>query len=183
MVDIGGGSTEVIVSEQARVRSRASLPLGAVRLTETHIRSDPPTPVEIAALTAEVEDTLQSVPPRGSAGDRLTLVGTAGTVTTLCAMALALPSYDASRVHGYRLPRSELEAQIERLSGSTQAARERMAGLDPRRADVILAGAYILLGLTRRLEASSILVNDRGIRWGLLYERLASTLAQPPAAR
>jgi exopolyphosphatase/guanosine-5'-triphosphate,3'-diphosphate pyrophosphatase len=183
VVDIGGGSTEVIVSEGARVRSRASLPLGAVRLTETHIRTDPPTSTEIAALTAEVQSTLQSIPPRSSAGGRLTLVGTAGTVTTLCAMTLALPAYDASRVHGHRLPRRAVEGQIERLSRSTQAERECMAGLDPRRADVILAGAYILLGLARRLEASSILVSDRGIRWGLLHERVASLLAEGAVPR
>jgi exopolyphosphatase/guanosine-5'-triphosphate,3'-diphosphate pyrophosphatase len=183
VVDIGGGSTEVIVSEKASVRSRASLPLGAVRLTERHVRGDPPSAEEIAAMTGEVEEALQVVPARGSAGARLHLVGTAGTVTTLCAMALGLQNYDPSRVHGYRLGREELDAQIERLATSTLAVRERMAGLDPRRADVILAGAFILSGLARRLEASSVLVNDRGIRWGLLYERLASALARPAAPR
>jgi exopolyphosphatase/guanosine-5'-triphosphate,3'-diphosphate pyrophosphatase len=183
VVDIGGGSTEVIVSDRATVRSRVSLPLGAVRLTERHVRGDPPSAAEIEALRAEVEQALQVVPPSGSGGARLTLVGTAGTVTTLCAMALGLQNYDPSRVHGYRLGREELDAQIERLSTSTQSVRERMAGLDPRRADVILAGAFILSGLARRLEATSVLVNDRGIRWGLLYDRLASALAQPASPR
>ncbi len=180
VVDIGGGSTEVIVSERGQVRSRVSLPLGSVRLTERHLRSDPARPEEIAALVADVDQGLRDVSPRGSAGEPLMLVGTAGTVTTLCAMTLQLASYDASRVHGYRLAQADLEAQIQRLAGSTQAERERMAGLDPRRADVILAGAYILHGITRRLGASALLVNDRGIRWGLLYQRLASALAPPP---
>jgi exopolyphosphatase / guanosine-5'-triphosphate,3'-diphosphate pyrophosphatase len=179
VVDIGGGSTEVIVSERGLVRSRVSLPLGSVSLTERHLRADPAERAEIAILVAEVERTLQAIPPRSSGGEPLALVGTAGTVTTLCAMALGLTSYDPSRVHGHRLSRDELEAQIERLARSNQVGRERMAGLDPRRADVILAGAYILHGITRRLRASSVLVNDRGIRWGLLYRRLASALAPP----
>jgi exopolyphosphatase/guanosine-5'-triphosphate,3'-diphosphate pyrophosphatase len=183
VVDIGGGSTEVIVSDRATVRWRVSLPLGAVRLTERFIHSDPPAAEEMAALRAEVEQSLQVVPHKGSGGSRLTLVGTAGTVTTLCAMALGLQNYDPSRVHGYRLGREELDAQIERLATSTQAVREKMAGLDPRRADVILAGAFILSGFTRRLEATTVLVNDRGIRWGLLYDRLASALAPPSPPR
>jgi exopolyphosphatase/guanosine-5'-triphosphate,3'-diphosphate pyrophosphatase len=173
VVDIGGGSTEVIVSQEGLVRSRVSLPLGSVRLTERHLHSDPPLPREIAALTAEVEQVLQAVSPRGIDGEALALIGTAGTVTTLCAMSLQLPRYDPGRVHGHPLGRADLEAQVARLTGSSQEARERMVGLDPRRADVILAGAYILLGLARRFEAESVLVNDRGIRWGLLYEKLA----------
>jgi exopolyphosphatase / guanosine-5'-triphosphate,3'-diphosphate pyrophosphatase len=179
VVDIGGGSTEVIVSEQGLVRSRVSLPLGSVSLTERHLSSDPAAPEEIAVLVAEVEQALQAIPPRSSGGETLALVGTAGTVTTLCAMALGLTSYDPGRVHGHRLERAELDAQIERLVRSTQVGRERMAGLDPRRADVILAGALILHGITRRLGAGSLLVNDRGIRWGLLYQQLASALAPP----
>jgi exopolyphosphatase / guanosine-5'-triphosphate,3'-diphosphate pyrophosphatase len=178
VVDIGGGSTEVIVSERGRVRSRISLPLGSVRLTESHLRSDPARAGEVAALTAEVDEALQAVPPRGSGGETLALVGTAGTVTTLCAMSLGLVQYDASLVHGHRLGRADLEAQVQRLAGSTQAQREQMAGLDPRRADVILAGAYILRGLTQRLQADSVLVNDRGIRWGLLYQRLGGAAGQ-----
>jgi exopolyphosphatase/guanosine-5'-triphosphate,3'-diphosphate pyrophosphatase len=88
-------------------------------------------------------------------------------------MAQELARYDAARVHGHRLERDDLEVQIGRLAGATQAAREGMAGLDPRRADVILAGAYILQGVMQRLGAGTVLVNDRGIRWGLFYQRLA----------
>jgi exopolyphosphatase/guanosine-5'-triphosphate,3'-diphosphate pyrophosphatase len=99
-------------------------------------------------------------------------VGTAGTVTTLAAMALGLRSYDAALVHGHRLTRGALAAQIERLARSTQAEREAMPGLDPRRADVILAGALVLETLAARLGAPEVVVSDRGIRWGLLYERL-----------
>jgi exopolyphosphatase/guanosine-5'-triphosphate,3'-diphosphate pyrophosphatase len=173
VVDIGGGSTEVIVAEGSQVRVRTSLPLGSVRLTERFIRQDPAEPEEVAAVTALVGAALGALPARSSTGGPFHLVGTAGTVTTLAAMAQGLSSWDPARVHGYRLSRADLEAQVARLAASRQSEREQMAGLDPRRADVILAGAVILAAFVRRLDAPYVLVNDRGIRWGLLYERLA----------
>jgi exopolyphosphatase/guanosine-5'-triphosphate,3'-diphosphate pyrophosphatase len=100
------------------------------------------------------------------------LVGVAGTVTSLAAMVQALPSYDPARVHGYRLARGDLASQIERLRRATEAERERIPGLDPRRADVILAGALILDRLAQAVGVAEILVSDRGIRWGLVYEML-----------
>lgn len=172
VVDIGGGSTEVIVAELGRPGLRVSLPLGSVRLTERHVHHDPPTEPEVAALEADIAATLGDLTlPPGLTG-RAALIGTAGTVTTLMAMALDLVDYDPARVHGAQLTRAALEAQRDRLRRSTQREREQMAGLDPRRADVIFAGACILLALVRRLDAPTVLVNDRGIRWGLLYERL-----------
>jgi exopolyphosphatase/guanosine-5'-triphosphate,3'-diphosphate pyrophosphatase len=104
----------------------------------------------------------------------VTLVGVAGTVTSLAAMAQGLASYDPTRVHGYRLQAAALDAEIARLARSTQAQRETIAGLDPRRADVILAGALILREIARKAGVSEVLVSDRGIRWGLLYEQLAA---------
>ena len=98
----------------------------------------------------------------------------AGTVTSLAAMAQNLASYDPTRVHGFTLTRDALDAQIARLTRATQAEREAMAGLDPRRADVILAGALILRSIVARAAADAVLVSDRGIRWGLLYEQLAA---------
>lgn len=186
VADIGGGSTELVVARGGRVELRASLPLGSVRLTERHIHHDPAADLELDALVAEVRSTLSPVElPAGAA-----LVGTAGTVTTLAAMAQALSSYDAALVHGYRLAAAALEAEITRLRRSTQQEREAMAGLDPRRADVILAGACILLELARHARVDAITVSDRGIRWGLLYEQLegarerrAAGVAGGPGAR
>lgn len=168
VIDIGGGSTEIIVARAGRMEFRRSLPVGSVRLTEKYIRSDPATSAEIAAVTDEIARLLASVPfPAGP----ITLIGTAGTVTTLTAMALRLASYDPARVHGYRLNVSALEQQIDRLRPSTQAQREKMPGLDPKRADVILAGACILHKIAVSAHATEILVSDRGIRWGLLFEK------------
>jgi exopolyphosphatase/guanosine-5'-triphosphate,3'-diphosphate pyrophosphatase len=99
-------------------------------------------------------------------------VGVAGTVTTLAAMAQDLRSYDPALVHGYRLTMPALDKQVDRLAASTQREREAMAGLDPRRADVILSGALILSEIVRRVGVAEVLVSDRGIRWGLLHEKL-----------
>ncbi|HVZ72455.1 MAG TPA: Ppx/GppA family phosphatase [Polyangia bacterium] len=171
VVDIGGGSTEIIIAERGAVRFRTSLPLGSVRLTEKHVRPDPTSPSspdEREAIAREVDAALAAVPwPRDA---RPLLVGVAGTVTSLAAMALALATYDPARVHGFDLSLPALDGEIARLAAATQAERERFVGLDPRRADVILAGAILLGRLARAAGVEAIRVSDRGIRWGLLYE-------------
>lgn len=169
VIDIGGGSTEIIVAQDGRVAYRQSLPMGSVRLTERHIRHDPPAPADVAAVEDEVAARLAAVP---FPAPPLTLVGTAGTVTSLAAMSLGLRSYDPDLVHGHRLALAALDADIARLRASTQAEREQMAGLDPKRADVILPGALILRHIAAAAQVTEILVNDRGIRWGLLYEKM-----------
>ncbi|HEX7506990.1 MAG TPA: Ppx/GppA phosphatase family protein [Polyangia bacterium] len=174
VLDIGGGSTEIIVARAGRVELRRSLPIGSVRLTEKHIRNDPARPAEVADVTQEIVQQLADIPfplPLPFPAAPITLIGTAGTVTTLAAMSLGLTSYDPARVHGHRLTRAALEEQIDRLRSSTQVARENMAGLDPKRADVILAGACILQHIALAAHAPEILVSDRGIRWGLLFEK------------
>jgi exopolyphosphatase/guanosine-5'-triphosphate,3'-diphosphate pyrophosphatase len=172
VLDIGGGSTEIVIASRGAVRFEVSLPLGSVRFTEKFIRHDPPQADEMTAVVKAIDRAIAAVPfpPAGA-----TLVGVAGTVTSLAAMAESLASYDPLRVHGYRLSRAALASQIARLAGATQAEREGMAGLDPRRADVILAGALILERLATAAGVAEIRVSDRGIRWGLLQE-LAGTL-------
>jgi exopolyphosphatase/guanosine-5'-triphosphate,3'-diphosphate pyrophosphatase len=176
VVDIGGGSTEIVIAVRGTVKFNVSLPLGSVRLTERFIRHDPPRPDEIAALTAAIDEALRAVPFPVPVAMPITLVGVAGTVTSLAAMAEALVSYDPARVHGYRLSQAALAEQVARLRVGTQAARERIVGLDPRRADVILAGALILQRITAAAAAVEVRVSDRGIRWGLMHE-LAAKLA------
>lgn len=170
VVDIGGGSTEIIVARAGSVDFRRSLPLGSVRLTEKHVKNDPATGAEAAGILDECSALLAQVPfPDQPA----TLIGIAGTVTTLAAMSLNLTSYDPELVHGHRMSLPALDRQIFRLRGARQAEREKMAGLDPRRADVILAGALLLRAIAERAHAPEILVSDRGIRWGLFFERCA----------
>lgn len=176
MVDLGGGSTEVIVSERGQIRFRHSFPVGSVRLHERHIHHDPATPDEQAAVEREVATTLEDAARELRRSPVDLLVGVAGTVTSLAAMSMDLSTYDPARVHGSRLGDAALDAQIARLTGATQAQREKMAGLDPRRADVILAGALLLRQVVRMAGVPEVRVSDRGIRWGLFFER-ASDLA------
>jgi exopolyphosphatase/guanosine-5'-triphosphate,3'-diphosphate pyrophosphatase len=167
VVDIGGGSTEIVLASGGQVSFRTSLPLGSVRLTEAFIHHDPPTAAERAATADAIDSTIRGVPfPQ----QRTTLVGVAGTVTSVAAMALGLASYDPARVHGYRLTRADLDREIARLAAATQVERERMVGLDPRRADVILAGAMILERIAAAAGVTEVRVSDRGIRWGLFHE-------------
>jgi len=167
VVDIGGGSTEIVLASNGRMEFRTSLPLGSVRLTEAFVHHDPPTRAEQEAIAGAVDAAVAAVP--FSTRDA-TLVGVAGTVTSLAAMSLELASYDAARVHGHRLSRADLGGELNRLAAATQAQRERIIGLDPRRADVIFAGAVILDRIAAAVRAAEVLVSDRGIRWGLLYE-------------
>lgn len=168
VVDIGGGSTEIIVSRTGTVDFRRSLPLGSVRLTEKHVRNDPATEAEATAIVDECSGLLAQVP---FPSEPATLIGIAGTVTTLAAMSLHLTSYDPDLVHGHRMTLSALDHQIARLRSAPQSEREKMAGLDPRRADVILAGALLLRAIAQRAHVPEILVSDRGIRWGLFFEK------------
>jgi exopolyphosphatase/guanosine-5'-triphosphate,3'-diphosphate pyrophosphatase len=169
VIDIGGGSTEIIVADAGQVSFRKSLPLGSVRLHERHIRTDPPAPAHVEALEQDVAGLLDAAEAAFTEKPAL-LVGVAGTVTSLMAMSLGLASYDPALVHGARLTAAALDGQIERLGRATQAERERFAGLDPRRADVIFAGALLLRAIVRRSGADAVRVSDRGIRWGLWYD-------------
>jgi exopolyphosphatase / guanosine-5'-triphosphate,3'-diphosphate pyrophosphatase len=164
VVDIGGGSTELIVGERD-VDGVMSLAIGSVRLTERIVTHDPPTADEAARVIATVDEALHQAPaPRGA------LVGIAGTVTTLAAMAQRLVSYDGARVHGTRLSRATVDALVAELGRTPLADKRRTPGLDPKRADVIWAGAIILQRVMARAAVDECIVSDRGIRWGLIDE-------------
>ncbi len=166
--DVGGGSTEIIVGRAGRIVSRVSLPIGSVRMSERYLRGDPPTAGEARALVIGIDEALAGIDvPRGA-----TLVGTAGTLTTLAAVAIGLDPYDADRVQGMRLARGEVERQLARYLELTTAQRMQIKGLEPKRADVIAAGAAIVDRIMARTGVDEVVVSDRGIRWGLAYEML-----------
>ena len=177
--DVGGGSTELITGNaeaRARLQSRVSLDIGSVRLFERHVRSDPPLPAELQAIEADVARELAGAAPlahRASAG-RITLVGVAGTVTTLKALELGLERYDAARVHGAALTLSAVERLCAKLASLSLAQRQQLPGLEPKRADVIVAGAIIVRDLLRRSGAPEMVVSDRGVRFGLLEQLLSA---------
>lgn len=169
VIDIGGGSTEYIHGTAAGHRTyERSLDIGSVRLTERFLHSDPPTPDELTQLLRHVSEQLAQLPPPPP-GSRV--VGVAGTVTTLQSVALALEPYDAARIHASTLSMSTLAALTQRLAGLTTEARRALPGLQPKRADVIVAGALILLASLQHLGAQELWVGDRGVRWGLMAER------------
>ncbi|MCA2981035.1 MAG: Ppx/GppA family phosphatase [Myxococcaceae bacterium] len=174
VLDIGGGSTEFIFgTEDGRIAYRRSFDIGSVRMTERFLAGDPPAPAELSALEAFVRQTFSAVPrpPEGAQ-----LVGVAGTVTTVCAVARTIEPWDATLVHGAELARSEVEATEARLAHLPVALRRTLPGLQPRRADVIVAGALILRVALDVLGAPTVVVSDRGLRWGLLADRFG---AQP----
>ncbi|HVV85359.1 MAG TPA: hypothetical protein VHE35_19990 [Kofleriaceae bacterium] len=166
VADVGGASTEVIVADGSRVESEVSVPIGAVRLTERHLRHDPATAEERAALAADIDAALA---PLALPAD-LPLVASAGTATTLAAVELGLTRYDPDRVHGLALAPARVAELADTLARATAAERRAMPGIEPQRVDVIAAGAAIFARLVVRLRAPQVIVSDRGIRWGLAYE-------------
>jgi exopolyphosphatase/guanosine-5'-triphosphate,3'-diphosphate pyrophosphatase len=169
--DVGGGSTELIRGTASPVRNevheRTSLDVGSVRLFERHVRTDPPAPAEMSAVRAFVEEQLRRVgpPPAGRP-----LVGMAGTVTSLAAVARGIEPYDPARVHGMRLSASEISEAARRLTGLPLAERRSVRGLEPKRADVIPVGAAIVEAVLAWARADEVIVSDRGVRWGLALE-------------
>lgn len=180
VVDIGGGSTEIIVAERGNLLFRRSLPLGSVHLHERHVHDDPPSPAQAAAVEDEANAALDGASD-AFAEPLVALIGVAGTVTSLAAMALCLATYDSARVHGSSMALSDLDGQLSILAATTQKQREQIVGLDPRRADVIFAGALLLRAVARRANVDVVRVSDRGIRWGLYYERAADAARSPSA--
>lgn len=173
VIDIGGGSTEFIYGNSAgRVDFRHSYDVGSVRLTERFIRTDPLSPEERERVTSHLRQIFSSLPPPPPAAE---LVGVAGTVTTLYAVQNRIDPYDASCVHGGTLTRIQLEQLVDRLCTLPLAERRTLPGLQPKRADVIPAGALILLEALRALGLDQCRVSDRGLRWGLMAHRFGNT--------
>ena len=174
VLDVGGGSTELSFGDGAAPGGRKSLQVGAVRLTERHVHEDPISPATLATLRRAAREALAPLPalPGVEAIRGGRLVGVAGTVTTLAAVAQALPAYDAEQVHGSTLRLAEIEALVVRLAGLTVAERAALPGMEPKRADVIVAGGVVVAEALALLGLDRLTVSDRGVRWGLVYDLL-----------
>ena len=166
--DVGGGSTEIIVGEASgpseRVTSARSLDIGSVRLFERFLAHDPPNVQECQKVREHVARELASYGPIPS---QKTLVGVAGTVTTLVSIDLALEPYDSARVHGARITRQRVQEIAADLAVLPTAVRKRLPGLAPERADVIVAGALLVHEVLLWAQCEELVVSDRGVRWGL----------------
>lgn len=180
VIDVGGGSTEVILTHPTGERKERSIPLGAVYLTERFLRNDPPQQKEISSLRKAVRETLRSLDEPGDTVHPAVLIGTAGTVTTLAAMHLGMEEYDPARINGSRLPRQDLDRIVASLAAKSLLERRAMKGLEPGREDIVLAGAIVVQEIMERTGAADLLVSDWGLREGLvldLYEKLRETTA------
>ena len=170
VLDIGGGSTELIIGEATgEVRASRSLDIGSVRLTERLMPSDPPSADEIADATYAVDTALDSLPAYGvHVGDAPTLVGVGGTVTTVAAVLLGMDTWDRERVHHATFPASDVHDLVDRLLAMTVAEREGL-GVPPGRSDVIGAGGLILERVLHRSGAERLLVSDSDILDGIAW--------------
>jgi exopolyphosphatase/guanosine-5'-triphosphate,3'-diphosphate pyrophosphatase len=174
VVDIGGGSTELIWGKRERPQRAVSLNLGSVRLTERFLFSDPVRKDEVQRLVATVDDELESaLNVWRSEGRACILVGIAGTFTTLAAIEKGLGRYSHSEVHGCRLSRAEVQRQIALFEAKSVAERKAIPGLESKRADVILAGALLIERIMTFFGAEQVIVSDQGIRYGVLHERMS----------
>ena len=149
IVDIGGGSTELVLDG-----FQASLPMGSVRFTERHGE-------DVAALESAARAALPELGPRPRAA-----VGVAGTITTIAALDLGLPEYDRKRVHGHLLTREGARAQLERLAALPLEERKRVPALEPERAPVIVAGAAVLVSILDAYGLGGITASERGLLHG-----------------
>lgn len=169
-LDIGGGSTEFILDRPGSASLVRSIDIGVIRLTERMLRHDPPTERELQAAREAIKKETEQV--RWLLGDLsgATFVGTAGTITTLAAMAQRLPVYESARIHNYSLKLATVQKLEQELLSRTKAQRRGMPGLEVGREDVIVAGTLILRTVMDSLGYRDCLVSDLGLREGILID-------------
>lgn len=167
VADIGGGSTELVLGDPLGVTAAVSLDVGCVRLTERHHLGDPPTVTEVAAATADVEAALDVAAAGIALPAAATVVGLAGSVTTLAAMYLHLDRYDPARTHHARLPAPAVARLTRWLLAASRAQRSAVPVMHPGRVDVIAMGALVLDRLLVRTAAAEVVVSEHDILDGI----------------
>ncbi|MGW0331164.1 Ppx/GppA phosphatase family protein [Streptomyces sp. NPDC003011] len=173
VVDIGGGSTEFVVGGE-HVRAARSVDIGCVRMTERHlvrdgVVSDPPSEEQIAAMRADIEAALDLAERTVPLREARTLVGLAGSVTTVSSIAQDLPAYDSTAIHHSRVPHDRVREITGRLLHSTHAERAAIPSMHPGRVDVIGAGALVLLAVMERIGAEEVVVSEHDILDGIAW--------------
>jgi exopolyphosphatase/guanosine-5'-triphosphate,3'-diphosphate pyrophosphatase len=173
VLDIGGGSTELVLGTD-RPTAQVSLRMGSVRLTERFVRHDPPSPEELEAMRLAALDLLEDAEGEVPVRDARTLVATAGTSTTVQAIALGLQRYDPEAIHRTRLSLADAERVLRDLAAMTTPERSALPVMAPGRGDVIVAGAVVLVAVMRRFGFDQALVSETDILDGLAFDVLAS---------
>ncbi|MFH8594707.1 Ppx/GppA phosphatase family protein [Streptomyces rimosus] len=174
VVDIGGGSTEFVLGSDT-VRAARSVDIGCVRMTERHlvrdgkIIADPPGEEQIAAIKADIARALDQAAETVPLSEARTLVGLAGSVTTVAAIALNLSEYDSAAIHHSRIPLSQVREITHRLLTTTHEERAEIPAIHPGRVDVIAAGALVLLSIMERIGAEEVVVSEHDILDGIAW--------------
>jgi len=181
VADIGGGSTEFVLGQATAVGpgktgepavQAISVDIGCVRMTERHLRSDPPSGAELVAATADIDAALDAVTGAVPVRQARTLIGLAGSVTTVAGIAMGLPAYDAARIHHARVSAADVHEVTRSLLAQTRASRAAIGVMHPGRVDVIGAGALILDRIMQRFGFGEVLVSEHdildGIAWSLV---------------
>ncbi len=165
--DTGGGSTEFIYGHGTELIKRFSVNLGSVRITENYLKADPVSAEDVKAAIAQIDKEFAEA---GVEGKPKKLVGMGGTVTSMGAVKHKMVKYDPDVIQGSTLTCADIEEQIKEYSSRTVEQRKELPGLQPKRADVILAGACILKVITERLGCDALTISDRGVRHGLAFD-------------
>lgn len=175
VVDIGGGSTEIIITHPDRKPVIASLPLGAVYLADRFIKNDPPSPDDLARLRHSVREELDASAGTLQPAVNCICIGTAGTIATLAAIAQGLDKYDPEKINRSILTREFINAAVLKLEASTLEDRKKIRGLETGREDIILSGSIIAQEIMHCYGFDSLVVSEWGLREGIvidLFERL-----------
>jgi exopolyphosphatase / guanosine-5'-triphosphate,3'-diphosphate pyrophosphatase len=173
LIDIGGGSTELVVGAGGQVRFHVSTQAGVVRHTERHLASDPPRPEELEALTADVRAVLEAAVPVREAEWPRAAIAVAGTATSCAAIDLELDPYDPAQVEGHVISLERLGGLLSRLSSIPLAERRLIPGLHPDRAPTIVAGVAILALVLRHFGLGATEVSEHDILWGAALDAAA----------
>jgi exopolyphosphatase / guanosine-5'-triphosphate,3'-diphosphate pyrophosphatase len=169
VTDIGGGSTEFVLGDEGGPHAAISVDIGCVRMTERHLRGDPPEAAEVAAATADIDAALDRVAAVLPAAGARTLVGLAGSVTTVAGIAMGLPVYDPARIHHSRVSTAQVHVVTTGLLAQAREQRARIGLMHPGRVDVIGGGALILDRIMTRFGFAEVLVSEHDILDGIAW--------------
>jgi exopolyphosphatase/guanosine-5'-triphosphate,3'-diphosphate pyrophosphatase len=171
VVDIGGGSTEFVVGTSGP-DAALSVDVGCVRMTERHLTADPPTAEQVAAATADIDAAIDRAAAAVPLADARTLVGLAGSVTTVAGIVLDLPEYDSARIHHSRISAAQVQEVSDRLLAMTREQRAAIPVMHPGRVDVIGAGALVLARTVARVGLPEVVVSEHDILDGIAWSAL-----------
>jgi exopolyphosphatase / guanosine-5'-triphosphate,3'-diphosphate pyrophosphatase len=194
VIDVGGGSTELILGDKDGIRARVSADVGSVRMTEAYVTQHPIPQAELDAISKRVREALKAAKEKisntitgrtpifgvGQIGEIAKVIGVAGTPTTLAAVDLG-HVFETEKVHGHEFTRARLEEWTAKLATMTVEERAKLAGMEPKRADVIVAGAICVTEAMRVLERESLQVSVRGLRYGVANWCATRSEARPGA--